>query len=472
MQPKTIKERKMRKSIILAGILFTSLTVCAGGLMTNTNYHIAFDRMMARGATFDIDAAYSNPAGLAWGHEGWQLSLNFQKPWQDRDITYNGIKYEGVASAPIVPALFASYKHDRWAVSTMIGIVGSGGFVKYDNGVPMFNVLLGSTITSLTKGLSDATQGFAPVVTPDQFDSEMKGEQYIYGAQVNFSYKILDCLAVAAGIRANYYDGYYRGHVKANHSTMGNLASLSLDVDQKGWGFTPMLSVNYHRGPLTLTARYEFRTKISTKNETNSLSATLNSEQLIEAPLAQLVINGTMTAEQAVAMATQIRTTVESGVGTYIAPYQDGVRTRYDMPALLSVAAGYEFIPKLRATLEYHFFDDKNAKMVNDRQKELKHGTHEFLAGVEYDINDKFTVSCGGQRTDYGLSDGYQQNTSFACDSWSVGLGGAWNINEKIRLNAGYFITLYSDYDKQASYGTETYSRTNNVIGVGIDYKF
>ena len=33
----------------------------AGGLMTNTNYHIAFDRMMARGASFDIDAAYSNP---------------------------------------------------------------------------------------------------------------------------------------------------------------------------------------------------------------------------------------------------------------------------------------------------------------------------------------------------------------------------------------------------------------------------
>jgi long-chain fatty acid transport protein len=110
--------------------------------------------------------------------------------------------------------------------------------------------------------------------------------------------------------------------------------------------------------------------------------------------------------------------------------------------------------------------------MAGDRQEELTHGTHEFLAGVEYDINERFTVSCGGQRTDYGLSDGYQQNTSFACDSWSVGLGGAWNITEKVRLNAGYFITIYSDYDKQASYGQETYSRTNNVVGIGLDYKF
>ena len=55
-----------------------SLMAEAGGLMTNTNYHIAFDRMFARGATTEIDAAYSNPAGLAWGHEGWQMSLNFQ----------------------------------------------------------------------------------------------------------------------------------------------------------------------------------------------------------------------------------------------------------------------------------------------------------------------------------------------------------------------------------------------------------
>ena len=464
----------MRKKVfaLLAVSFAWAATASAGGLMTNTNYHIAFDRMMARGASFDVDAAFSNPAGLVWGHEGWQLSLNFQKPWQNRDITYNNVKYEGVASAPVVPALFASYKKDRWAVSSMIGIVGSGGFVKYENGVPMFNVLLANTITSLTKTLSDKTAGFAPVVSPDQFDSEMKGKQYIYGAQFNFSYKIIDCLSAAVGVRANYYDGYYRGHVKANHSALGNLASLSLDVDQKGWGFTPIVSLDYHKGPVTLTARYEFRTKINTKNETNSLSATLNSADLIEAPLVKLVAAGALPATTAAQMATQIKTTVEGGLATYTAPYQDGARTRYDMPSLLSVAAGYEFTPKLRATLEYHFFDDKHAKMANDRQDELTHGTHEILAGIEYDINEKFTISCGGQRTDYGLSDGYQQNTSFACDSYSVGLGGAWNINQKVRLNAGYFCSIYSDYNKQASYGQETYSRTNHVIGLGVDYKF
>ena len=418
--------------------------------MTNTNYHIAFDRMMARGATFDIDATFSNPAGLAWGHEGWELSLNFQKPWQHRDIKLGETTYEGKASAPIVPALFATYKKNRIAVSAMIGIVGSGGFVEYKQGVPMYNMLLGGML---------AANG----ITPDQYklNSEMKGKQYIYGGQVNFTYKISDCFAAAVGLRANYYDGYYRGHViAADHPQLGELAKLLLDVDQKGWGITPIISLDFHKGPVTVAARYEFRTKLNPKNETNVLDAGLGTN----------LIAAMMAADPAGAQAKL--QALAAQLGNYTAPFADGARTRYDMPALLSLAVGYEFSPKLRATLEYHFFDDKNAKMANDRQKELKHGTHEILAGVEYDINEKFTVSCGAQRTDYGLSDGYQQNTSFACDSYSIGLGGAWNVTDKIRLNAGYFISLYSDYKKATSYGEETYSRTNNVIGIGIDYKF
>ena len=281
----------MRKKFLALAVLALGAFSAsyAGGLMTNTNYHIAFDRMMARGASMEIDAAYSNPAGLAWGHEGFQLSLNFQKPWQNRDITLTvppsnmpnayatpySKTYEGKASAPIVPALFASYKHDRWALSTMIGIVGSGGFVKYDEGVPEFNVLLANTIGTLSKSLSDATGGAIATTSPTAFDSEMKGKQYIYGGQLNFTYKLLDCLSVAAGLRANYYDGYYRGHVIASDADQIELAKFLLDVDQKGWGFTPLVSINYHKGPLTLTARYECPSSHDNENRSYQSSTPL-----------------------------------------------------------------------------------------------------------------------------------------------------------------------------------------------------
>ena len=443
--------------------LGTAITAHAGGLMTNTNYHIAFDRMFARGATTEIDAAYSNPAGLAWGHEGWQLSLNFQKPWQNRDIEasvpgYLGTsfdkKYNGVASAPIVPALFASYKKDRLAISGMIGIVGSGGFVEYDEGIPMFEVPLRALL---------AQAGMMP--NAYAYSANMKGKQYIYGAQVNVAYKINDYFSAAIGLRGNYYDGYNRGFVNASIPT-GNidLIDLRLDCIQRGFGVAPIVSVDYHNGPLTIAARYEFRTKISTENDTKELSARIKNTDPATASLMPY-IEGDLALAQ---------------FGDKVAAYQDGTEVRYDMPSLLVAAVGYEFTPNFRAALEYHFFDDKHAKMYGGREKTLDHGTHEILAGVEYDINEKFTVSCGGQRTDYGLSDAYQQNTSFACDSYSVGLGGAWNINEKMRLNVSYFCSLYSDYKKGPlqNYqgtpytGTETYSRTNHVIGVGLDYKF
>ena len=453
----------MKKLFLTTILAIAGMTAHAGGLMTNTNYHIAFDRMFARGATTEIDAAYSNPAGLAWGHEGWQLSLNFQKPWQNRDIEasvpgYLGTsfdkKYEGVASAPIVPALFASYKKDRLAISGMIGIVGSGGFVEYDEGIPMFEVPLRALL---------AQAGMMP--NAYAYSANMKGKQYIYGAQVNVAYKINDYFSAAIGLRGNYYDGYNRGFVNASIPT-GNidLIDLRLDCIQRGFGVAPIVSVDYHNGPLTIAARYEFRTKISTENDTKELSARIKNTDPATASLMPY-IEGDLALAQ---------------FGDKVAAYQDGTEVRYDMPSLLVAAVGYEFTPNFRAALEYHFFDDTHAKMYGGREKTLDHGTHEILAGVEYDINEKFTVSCGGQRTDYGLSDAYQQNTSFACDSYSVGLGGAWNINEKMRLNVSYFCSLYSDYKKGPlqNYqgtpytGTETYSRTNHVIGVGLDYKF
>ena len=103
--------------------------------------------------------------------------------------------------------------------------------------------------------------------------------------------------------------------------------------------------------------------------------------------------------------------------------------------------------------------------------------------GLEYDINKTVTVSAGAQRTDYGIKDDFQSNTSFACDSYSVGFGAAFNVIKGLRVNLGYFCSIYKDYNRNTNYGSktdptqalpalETYSRTNHVLGVGIDYKF
>ncbi len=479
----------MKKLHLLIAAVAVSLSVNAGGLLHNTNQSIAFQRMMARGASNEIDAVYTNPAGISFmDHDGWTLSLNIQSAYQKRNVdatimtpagmglfpddTYHK-KYEGTAAAPIIPSVYAAYKTPKWAISGFFGIVGGGGKATFDDGLPMFDA-------AVMAGIYSKTTSLAPIlgspITPSMYslDSYMKGKQYIFGGQLGFSYKFNEHFSGYAGFRVNYFTGNYTGHVNATageqlattlqqvslampqYSSIlmplaaeDGLAHVAIDCTQTGWGVTPILGINYKWRGLTLAAKYEFKTNLSIENDTKTLEAPAGFEEKLE-------------------------------------HYAHGVNTPSDLPSVLYAAVGYEFIPnKLRATVEYHYYDDKHADMAGNKNKELTHGTHELLAGVEWDINKTFTVSAGAQRTDYGLSDKYQSNTSFSCDSYSIGLGGAINVSENVKINLGYFWTTYKDYKKEmtaadggyngispAITGTDVYSRTNRVFGAGVDFKF
>lgn len=121
----------MKKLLLIsAATLIVSNSTFAGGILTNTNQHAAFLRMLSRGATTEIDGALSNPAGLAFlPKDGFHVGLSIQSAYQTRNIdasfmTYNGVSatgptvadkpfekyYEGTAAAPVIPSLFAAYK--------------------------------------------------------------------------------------------------------------------------------------------------------------------------------------------------------------------------------------------------------------------------------------------------------------------------------------------------------------------------
>ena len=150
----------MRKiSLIGLVMLIVSIPTFAGGLLTNTNQHAAFLRMLSRGATFEIDGALSNPAGLAFlPNDGFHIGLSIQSAFQTRNIDasfltyekFGGIDpntqkpilkpsdnpftkyYEGKAAAPIIPSVFAAYKKGDWTISGFFGITGGGGKASFD----------------------------------------------------------------------------------------------------------------------------------------------------------------------------------------------------------------------------------------------------------------------------------------------------------------------------------------------------
>ena len=443
----------MRKiSLISFMMLIVSTSTFAGGLLTNTNQHAAFLRMLSRGATTEIDGALSNPAGLAFlPNDGFHMSLSIQSAFQTRNIDASceglGLNkyYEGKASAPVIPSLFAAYKMGDWTLSGFFGITGGGGKASFDDGLPMFDAMV-------IGGLG------AQNIPSNAYSlkSYMDGKQYIYSVQLGLTYKITEWLSAFAGGRMNYFTGGYQGALKASAAVdlpspaggtipVGTeLIGIDLDCDQTGWGFTPVIGLDAKWGKLNIGAKYEFMTNLNIENSTKE-----NSLRMIGAAESEL------------------------------ADYKHGVNTPNDIPSMLSIAAAYEFLPVLRASVEYHFFDDKSAGMANGKQKFLTKGTNEYLAGIEWDVTKHLTLSCGGQITDYGLSDDYQTDTSFSCDSYTLGFGAKLNLTARAALNVGYMWTTYDDYTKKSQNynntglsGTNIYSRTNKVFGASINYRF
>lgn len=463
----------MRKfSLIGIAMLIVSIPTFAGGLLTNTNQHPAFLRMLSRGAnTTSVDAALSNPAGLAFlPKDGFYTSLSIQSAFQTRNIdagfmTYKGISgidpstqrpipvtsdkpftkyYEGKAAAPVIPSVFAAYKKGDWTISGFFAITGGGGKASFDDGLPMFESLAMAGIFQESVAKYAQSGGKSPILTPDMYtiNSAMEGKQYIYSVQLGLTYKITEWLSAFAGGRMNYFTGGYKGYLNANlNKELGGteLMNLELDCDQTGWGLTPVIGVDAKFGKFNFGAKYEFKTNLNIENNTK-------------------------------------KNTDEDGA---LAAFKHGVNTPNDIPSMLSVAAAYEFLPVLRASVEYHFYDDKNAGMADGKQKHLTKGTNEYLAGIEWDVISRLTLSGGVQFTDYGLSDDYQTDTSFSCDSYSLGIGAKLRLSERADLNVGYMWTNYDDYTKTSQNyngtglpGTNVYSRTNKVFGLSIDYRF
>ena len=152
--------------------------------------------------------------------------------------------------------------------------------------------------------------------------------------------------------------------------------------------------------------------------------------------------------------------------------FRDGEKVDEDAPALLTVGAQWSFVDNARLNLGYHHFFDKNATWYGNSQDLLDHDTNEFLAGVEWDINDRLTASVGGQLTRYGLSDQYMNDMSFVVDSYSFGFGANYKLNDKVMLKAAYFQTNYEDYDRQnypVQGVSDSFTRTNRVLGIGCE---
>lgn len=505
------------KKIVFSLIVFTMTTMdaFAGGILTNTNQSVLFLKNPARDAAIGLDGVYSNPAGVAFMPEGFHVAFNWQYAHQTRTITStnpvfelgkknsgNPVKeFEGVADAPIIPSLQGAYNKGNWSIQFNLSVPGGGGSCEFANGLGSFESVVGS-IANMLKPLG--AQGY-------DMESYMKGRQYYYGIQLGAAYKVNNNLSVYGGLRMLYGDATYKakisnilvktagGYVEFGDFMQGAIAyvedginqvdaglaqvnagiaqyeaagatapaellamqaqltaqqtqlestktelgtlqkyaeGVNLLSNQDGVGIAPVIGVDYRYKNFNFAAKYEFKTQIRMKNE-----STVNKASEIPA----------------------------------VNKFRDGEKVNEDAPALLTIGAQWKPIDEVSLNLGWHHYFDKDANWYNNTQDLLRHNTNEYLAGVEWDVTDRLNVSCGGQLTRYGLSDEYMNDMSFVVNSYSIGLGFSYKVKDNVTLSAAYFQTNYDKYNRE-NYPTagvsDTFSRTNHVLGVGCQVDF
>jgi long-subunit fatty acid transport protein len=338
----------------------------------------------------------------------------------------------------------------------------------------------------------------------------MRGRQYYFGFQLGAAYKINEHWSVYGGLRALYGNASYKARLSniqvAQSNTDGSTTITNFDTflndkvyglrksleplqaasaaaqaaggslpadmqalllqgeaslellnrlqhysngvnlmsNQEGFGIAPVIGVDYKIGNFNFAAKYEFNTELKMKNRST-----------LERPLQ-----------------------LPSSMGSFpainnINKFADDTEVDEDIPAMLAVGAQWTALPGVHLNLGYHHYYDKNTQWFGDTQDLLSHGSNEYLAGVEWDINDRVNVSVGGQITRYGLTDEYMNDLSFVVNSYSTGFGVKYKVSDVVTLSAAYFQTNYDHYERTTSEAVkDDFTRTNRVLGIGCQVDF
>lgn len=484
----------------------------AGGLAHNTNASTTFFRNPAREGYIETDGVYYNPAGTAFLSNGVHISLSIMEAKQSRTCDYMmptmalnsahmgdpNYSYKGEAFAPVIPSLQFAYNWDRWNLQFGFGLIGGGGKLQFNKGLGMFEAPV-SALPMLAQMMGQQ-YGLSVNVNSYAMNMALTGESYTFSMYLGTSYEIIkDKLAVSAGVRGIYASNHYYGGLSDIKFDLGDglqtlnevaggyeqksvmaagaaatyaqlaeqyaaagqvteaatamaaaeqyqaaaiqagtaaqllngiapmTADMSLDCNQKGFSATAVIGIDYRPlENLNFSARFESPTPLTlTNNSVNNEAAAANAA---------------------------------------LANYQDGVKTRADLPLQFAFGTMYAPIQQLRLSASYHFFDDKHAVQTNDPYYKDNKGTHEALFGIEGDVCKWVTLSMGYQGTFFGQSDREMSDMNFNLNNHSIAAGLRINCNSHWKIDLGYFHSFYTRRNVDLPYVYE-----NPAMGIRAD---
>lgn len=428
------------------------------------NHSADYVRTLSRFASTDVDAAFYNPAGLAFMEkEGLHVQLSGQTYFVNRTHTmdYYGIlvnsggtvtggltqniknpnfmgkpkKYEATTTAPFLPGFDIVYKKDKWAVYLDAGLMQAAPGMMFNQGLA---VLDWGIMAPFETALSASPMNYFGITR----NATAKRTEYYIGVTVGGAYAILDWLSAAIGIRYIYATGNQNIEVTGGANLIdvggGGISGAQfepwvIDTDVKGHGAGIILGLDFKPADIVnIGIKYEFYPTMALNKKTNKFYApatAINSGNL------NMFLDSFDKLLPAIVFMPYSPVQVDISKMNPDTFKNVGKTLKVTYPQTISVGFKINILKNLRAEtsgeLSLRQFRD-----LDGREKNWRFG---YRVGqcLEWNIVPTVAVSAGYSYNDTGIKPNKRDEVDPLLNSHTVGGGFKFSLTEYLDINLG-----------------------------------
>ncbi len=459
-----------------------------------TNHSAEFVRTLNRNTSTDPDAAFYNPAGLAFMKEkGLYVSFNTQTLYAKRAHTmdYYAVsvsaqaptatqvsqswfkdclpdEYSAELTAPVLPSFDVVWKDRDWAVFFDMSVMQAATDMTFPQGLAVMD--WGNLAT---KEVSLAYQSANRLEEYNRNAIAVRNEMYL-GFTLGGAYRVLDWLSAGGGLRYISANGNMK--IKMDNIRYVMNGSLEypdesvwdIDTDTEGHGFGLIASSHFKPGRLVsylkgldATIRAEYYLPMALKKKTNSFLV----PSTLEASGALDIFKDGSPGKQM----------------TYLAPGNGNSELKVTYAPSLHMGLAYTFLDRIKVetSAELSF---RQLRDLDGREDDYTFG-YRVGAGIEYKLLPQVVVSAGYLYNNFGIKPEKRNEADTLLRNHQIGGGMGMRVTDRLDVNIGAFyvayvpVTIYTTEHTNVGsdathYLKKKFDEKRFSIAFGVTYRF
>ena len=453
----------MKKSLLILSLI-ASANAFAGSIDYLAQQDAEYFAHPAMIGKVGVSGAYYNPAGTVFLEDGLYVQLNSQTLFKNYEMETvlegtDKLSHESDHPTLFVPSIQIVKKEGDRSYFLHAGAAAGGGKVKYDNGISAFEVI-GAGIENLFKSGIPRKLPSDPQANVDYLGgSTVNGSSYYFNTTFGMAQKINSKFSIAGGVRVMYVTRELNGSAnylletpntsKIYGSESGNI-KVDIDSERTGWGVGGVIGFNYQPTD-RLNIGFKYETEVHLNLDADGRLDTSSKDKKVPDKIIDK-IDGILENQDVIS--------------------EWLVDANRNLPAMMALGVSYQLTDRVTLLTSGNYYFIKNAN--TDNPYDHYDNGYELSVGVDYKLNDKWTLMAGYQYTDTGANENTYKDTDYALDADMYGAGVKYTPDETKEFIVSY---AYVDYkngtavDKSGA-KTTTFKKQVDAIALSATFKF